>query len=198
MAKPIEPAFSLKVPPGEDRERRVCDRCGFVDYVNPKVVVGAVAAWSDEGRPFGPRAVAQEDLRLLLCRRAIMPRRGYWTLPAGYMEEGETLAQGTVREAAEEAGVELEIDAVLALYDIPRRSQVQVIHRARMTSPKLDPGPETIEARLFAWSDIPWTALAFHSVSWALLAFEETRRLKAFPPHSNPPGEPGWRWPEGL
>jgi ADP-ribose pyrophosphatase YjhB (NUDIX family) len=198
MRKPLEPAFSLKVPAGEDRERRVCDHCGFIDYVNPKIVVGAVAVWSATGAPFGPRAVGLEEVRFLLCRRAILPRRGYWTLPAGYLEEGETVAEGTLREAAEEAGAALEIDGVLALYDIPRRSQVQVIHRARLKSPELDPGAETIEARLFAWDAIPWKALAFHSVSWALLAFEETRRLARFPPHSNPPGEPGWLGPAGL
>jgi ADP-ribose pyrophosphatase YjhB (NUDIX family) len=198
MRKPLEPSFSLKVPPGEDRERRVCDRCGFIDYVNPRIVVGAVAAWCEKGSPFGPDAVGLEEVRLLLCRRAIMPRRGYWTLPAGFMEEGETVADATRREATEEAGVELELDQVLCLYDIPGRSQVQIIHRARLNSPRLDPGVETQQAVLFAWKDIPWKALAFYSVSWALLAFEESRRQTRFPPYGNPPGEPGWRAPDGL
>ncbi len=198
MPKTLEPSFSLKVPAGEDRKRRVCDHCGFIDYVNPRIVVGAVCAWSDTGPPFGPGAVALEDIRLLLCRRAIMPRRGYWTLPAGFMEEGETVAEGTLREAHEEAGVQLQLDGVLALYDIPRRSQVQIIHRARMVSPALDPGIETEEAALFAWTDIPWKELAFHSVSWALLAFEETRTHARLTPRGNPTGEPGWLLPAGL
>jgi ADP-ribose pyrophosphatase YjhB (NUDIX family) len=198
MAKILEPSFSLKVPAGEDRERRVCDHCGFIDYINPRIVVGAVCAWSDKGAPFGPGAAPLKDIRLLLCRRAIMPRLGYWTLPAGFMEEGETVAEGTLREAREEAGVALELEDVLAVYDIPRRSQVQIIRRARMVSPKLDPGPETAEAELFAWADIPWKALAFHSVSWALLAFEDTRLQQSFAPRGNPPGEPGWLTPEGL
>jgi ADP-ribose pyrophosphatase YjhB (NUDIX family) len=193
----VPPSFSERTPEGEDRVRRVCDHCGFVDYVNPKIVVGVVAAFSPGGKPFGPGADAFEEVRFLLCRRAIMPRRGYWTLPAGYMETGETTAEGTLREAREEAEAELELDALLAVYDIPARSQVQIMHRARLARPEFGAGAETLETELFAWNDIPWKALAFHSVSWALMAFRESRELASFPPFRNPP-ETGWTLPAGL
>jgi ADP-ribose pyrophosphatase YjhB (NUDIX family) len=136
-------------------------------------------------------------VRILLCRRAIMPRRGYWTSPSGYMETGETTADGTRREAREEALAELELDALLAIYDIPARSQVQLMHRARLPTPEFGAGQETLEAKLFAWDDIPWKALAFHSVSWSLMAFRESRGLDAFPPFRNPP-ENGWLLPAGA
>jgi ADP-ribose pyrophosphatase YjhB (NUDIX family) len=197
MNEPLVPSFSERIPEGEDRVRRVCDRCGFVDYVNPKIVVGVVAAYSPGGRPFGPDADPFEDVRFLLCRRAIMPRKGYWTLPAGYMETGETTAEGTLREAREEALADLELDALLGVYDIPVRSQVQIMHRARLATLDFGAGPETLESELFAWNDIPWKALAFHSVSWALMAFRESREQAAFPPYRNPP-ESGWWFPAGL
>jgi ADP-ribose pyrophosphatase YjhB (NUDIX family) len=198
VSKPLEPSFSLRTPPGEDRDRRVCDHCGFIDYVNPRIVVGAVAAWSDKGPAFGPDAVALEDIQILLCRRAIMPRRGFWTLPAGFMETQETVADGTRREAREEAEVELSLDAVLAIYDVAHLSQVQIFHRAALPSAQIGAGEETLESRLFAWADIPWKALAFHSVSWALLAFEASRLQARFAPFANPEGEKGWRFPQGV
>ena len=197
MAKPSEPSFSLKVPPGDSRPRRVCDRCGFVDYVNPRIVVGAVVAVSDRGPAFGPGAVPLADVAVLMCRRAIMPRRGYWTLPAGYMEEGETVAEGTLREAREEALVDLELDGLLAIYDVAHLSQVQIFHRARMKTPDFGAGEETLETRLFSWGDIPWRELAFYSVSWALLAFEQSRLKSGFAPFGNPP-ERDWQLPAGV
>ncbi len=197
MAKPNAPSFSLKVPPGDNRPRRVCDRCGFVDYVNPRIVVGAVAAISDRGPAFGEGAVPLADVGFLLCRRAIMPRRGYWTLPAGYMEEGETVAEGTLREAREEALVALELDGLLAIYDVAHLSQVQIFHRARMKTPDFGAGEETLEARVFAWGEIPWRDLAFYSVSWALDAFERSRLETRFAPFGNP-SEPDWFIPAGA
>ncbi|HYF22653.1 MAG TPA: NUDIX hydrolase [Caulobacteraceae bacterium] len=194
MSDGSEPAFSLRVPPGEDRERSVCDRCGFVDYVNPKIVVGAVAAWSENGPPHGPGAVPLDEVLILLCRRAIQPRKGWWTLPAGYMEEGETVAEAVRREAQEEACADLRLDGLLALYDIPRRSQVQIFHRARLVTLDVAAGPESLEVGLFRWADIPWTALAFHSVSWALEAWRESREQAAFAPFGNPEGG-GWVGP---
>jgi ADP-ribose pyrophosphatase YjhB (NUDIX family) len=193
----LPPAFTKRVPEGEDRPRQVCDRCGFIDYENPKIVVGVVAAYSAGGRPFGPGADPFEEVKFLLCRRAIMPRRGYWTLPAGYMETGETTAQGTLREAREEAEAELELDALLAVYDIPARSQVQIMHRARLPELAFGAGSETLETELFSWNDIPWKALAFHSVSWALMAFRESREQAAFAPYRNPP-QSGWWLPAGM
>ncbi len=168
--------FSLEVPDGDDRERRVCETCGFIDYVNPRVVVGAVCSWHD---------------RLLLCRRAIEPRRGYWTIPAGYLEERETTAEGAAREAREEAGVDISIRALLAVYNIPRISQVQIIYLADLPSAEAAAGDESLEARLFAWDDIPWSDLAFPSVHWSLGHFDEVRGRELFAPFTNPPGETG-------
>ena len=168
--------FEQRVPAGDDRERRVCRDCGFVDYENPKVVVGVVATWRE---------------RILLCRRAIPPRKGFWTLPAGYMELHESPQEGARREAWEEARARLEIDQLLAVYAIPRISQVQLIYRARLTDPAVEAGPETQELNLFDWETIPWTAIAFPSVHWALHHHREVRGQAAFAPRSNPLGETG-------
>lgn len=169
-------SFIRKVPEGDDRERRVCADCGFIDYENPKIVVGAVATWED---------------RILLCRRAIHPRKGFWTLPAGYMEVNESAAEGAIREAWEEARARLEVEAVLAVYSIPRISQVQIIYRARLIVPDIEPGPESQEVGLFRWNEIPWDDIAFPSVHWALGHFDEVRGLDAFAARTNPPGEAG-------
>lgn len=168
--------FVREIPEGDDRERRVCADCGFIDYENPKVVVGSVASWED---------------KILLCRRAIHPRMGYWTLPAGYMEVNETAAEGAAREAWEEAFARLEIETVLAVYSIPRISQVQVIFRAQLTSPDVATGPESAEVGLFRWDEIPWDDIAFPSVRWALNHFDEVRGQTGFAARFNPPGETG-------
>lgn len=143
----------LTIPEGDNRERMVCPDCGFINYENPKIVVGSVVLWQE---------------RVLLCRRAINPRRGYWTLPAGYLELNESTAAGAIREAWEEAQAHIAIDGVLAVYDIPRISQVQIIYRAHLDAPDFAAGPESLEVRLFAWEEIPWAELAFPSVRWAL------------------------------
>jgi ADP-ribose pyrophosphatase YjhB (NUDIX family) len=143
----------LTVPEGDNRERMVCPDCGFINYENPKIVVGAVCLWQEQ---------------FLLCRRAINPRRGYWTLPAGYLELNESTLAGAVREAWEEAQAKIAIDGLLAIYDIPRISQVQVMYRARLLTPEIAAGAESLEVKLFAWADIPWDELAFPSVRWAL------------------------------
>lgn len=168
----IAPSFSLRVPPGEDRPRRVCDACGFVDYVNPKIVVGAVVT-DGEG----------EAVRILLCRRAIEPGHGLWTLPAGYMETGETIAVAVAREAREEAGAELDVGPLIGVYDIPRISQVQLMHRARLLNPQaIAAGVESLEVALFRWADIPWDRLAFPSVRWTLEQWRATAADEAVAP----------------
>jgi ADP-ribose pyrophosphatase YjhB (NUDIX family) len=143
----------LKIPEGDNRERKVCAECGFIAYENPKVVVGAVCRWEE---------------RILLCRRAIEPRAGFWTLPAGYLELNEATPEGAAREAWEEARAQIAIEGLLAVYDIPRLSQVQLIYRAALVSPDIAPGPESLDVRLFAWDEIPWQEIAFPSVVWAL------------------------------
>lgn len=177
MTIPAPPNFTRKVPDGDNRERLVCGDCGYIAYSNPKIVVGAVVE-GDEGR-------------VLLCRRAIEPRSGFWTLPAGYMEERETSEAGAAREAEEEAGAIIAIDGLLAVYNIPRISQVQLIYRARLAEPVFAAGPESLEVRLFAWDEIPWTELAFPSVHWALHAWRQTAGRPLGAPAVNPPGESG-------
>jgi len=167
----LKPGFERKTPPGDDHERDVCGHCGFIDYKNPKIVVGSVATWKD---------------RILLCRRAIEPRRGFWTLPAGYMEMGETAEEGACREAFEEACASLEIERLLGVYSVPRISQVQLIFRARLKTGAIAPGPESQDVRLAAWDDIPWADIAFPTVGWALRHFHETRGKADFAPFSNP------------
>lgn len=167
----LEPAFDMRIPPAEDRERAVCAHCGFIDYRNPKLVVGSVVERSG---------------RILLCRRAIEPRKGFWTLPAGYLELGETAEEGAVREAAEEAAAHISIDRLLAVYSVPRIGQVQIIYRAELRGDIIAPGPESLEVRLFAWDDIPWPDIAFPTVHWALRHHRESRDRSDFPPYSNP------------
>ena len=153
-----EPDFHHSTPDGEDRERRVCRTCGFIDYVNPKIVAGVVAIHADG--------------RVLMCRRAIEPRSGYWTLPAGYMEEGESVEEAALREAQEEACATLELEGVLGIYSVPRISQVQIFFRARLAEPEIAAGPESEEVALFAWDRLPLSDLAFPSVKWALDDFK--------------------------
>lgn len=169
-------SFTRRVPAGDDRERLVCRDCGYVQYENPKVVVGSVCDW--EGR-------------ILLCRRAIPPRRGFWTLPAGYLELHETTADGALREAWEEARAKIDLDSVLAVYTITRLSQVQVIYRARLLSPDIAAGPESAEVALFDWAEIPWSDIAFPSVRWALGHYREALDRGDAATRSNPPGEFG-------
>jgi len=168
--------FAREVPDGDDRPRLVCGECGFIQYENPMVVVGSVASWEE---------------RILLCRRAIPPRKGFWTLPAGYLELHESAAEGALREAWEEARARLRIEQLLAVYSIPRLSQIQLIFRADLLSPDVAAGPETAELSLFAWDEIPWDEIAFPSVHWALGHYREVRGQSGFAPRSNPPGEFG-------
>lgn len=160
--------FVRRIPEGDDRERLTCPDCGHVAYENPKVVVGSVVAEGDT---------------VLLCRRAIEPRAGFWTLPAGYMEMGETAEEGARREAWEEARARIALDGVLAVYSIARLGQVQVIFRAHLTEPGFEAGPESLEVQRFAWDDIPWGDIAFPSVRWALRAWHDDTGLVA----ANPP-----------
>ncbi|HUB95250.1 MAG TPA: NUDIX hydrolase [Stellaceae bacterium] len=163
--------FLLTIPSGDNRERKVCADCGFIAYENPKIIVGSVCEWQE---------------RILLCRRAIDPRREFWTLPAGYLELNEASKAGAEREAMEEAGVRIAIDGLLAVYDIPRLSQVQLIFRARLSGPELAPGPESLEARLFRWDEIPWADLAFPSVEWSLRHYREWLASGDAAPRHNP------------
>lgn len=167
--------FSYHIPEGDTHERAVCDNCGYVAYENPKVVVGSVVVHAGQ---------------VLLCRRAIEPRRGYWTLPAGYLELKETVEEGAQREALEEAQARIALDGILAVFSISRIGQVQIIFRARFDGPPVfAPGVESLEARLFDWKDVPWTELAFPSVHWSLHAWRAAGDRRLGVPAGNPPGD---------
>lgn len=152
--------------------RRVCAHCNFVDYVNPKIVAGSIVTSGD---------------RILLCKRAIDPRKGFWTLPAGFMEEGESVEEAAQREAREEANAEIVIKHLLAVYSVPRISQVQVMFVAELAS-DVSAGPESEEVGLYRWGEIPWANLAFPTVVWALTHYAQIREKAAFAPFLNPPG----------
>ena len=161
MSKKSLPGPSIKeIPQGDDRERLVCPDCGFIDYQNPKIVVGAVCIWED---------------KFLLCRRAIEPAVGKWTFPAGFMELNETVAQGAAREAFEEAGVDVTIKDIIGIYEVPHVGHVMIMHRAEMNSPTFKAGSESLEVALFKWEDIPWDDLAFPSIEWTLRRYHDVR-----------------------
>jgi ADP-ribose pyrophosphatase YjhB (NUDIX family) len=172
------PSFERRVPEGDDRERMICADCGHIDYQNPKVVVGTVVAL---------------DGKVLMCRRAIEPRRGFWTLPAGYLELGETLEEGAAREAMEEATAAISLDGILAVFSVARIGQVQVIFRGRFSHPdrpQFASGPESLEVALFDWDEIPWSDVAFPTVRWALDAWNACRTSPLGVPAGNPPTDP--------
>lgn len=160
-----------ETPEGDNRPRLVCPECTYIKYDNPLVVVGAVVTWED---------------RILLCRRAIEPRHGYWTIPAGYLELNEDAETGAKREAKEEACADIEIDALLGVYNVTRISQVQLIYRATLLSPDIAAGEESLEVGLFDWDDIPWDDIAFPSVNWALHHHREVAGKAAFIARTNP------------
>ena len=151
----------IGVPDGDNRERHICDQCGTVHYHNPKVVAGCIAHWGD---------------RVLMCRRAIEPRYGLWTVPAGFMENGETTFEGAARETLEEANARVEMGPLYALYNIPHINQVYVLFRARLLHEDVSPGAETLETRLFEEADIPWSDIAFATVRNALVHYFEDRK----------------------
>lgn len=157
-----------RVPSDDNRERATCTACGEIHYENPLNVVGTVPVWGEQ---------------ILLCRRNIEPRLGMWTLPAGFMELGESTAQGALRETIEEAGAQVEMQGLFTVLNVVRVGQVHFFYRARMLDTRLDPGPETIEARLFREDEIPWDELAFRTVRQTLELFFEDRRKDRFEVH---------------
>lgn len=149
------------IPGGDNRARSVCTACGTVHYVNPKLVVGSVPEY--EGR-------------ILLCRRAIEPRKGFWTVPAGFMELGETLGEAALRETWEEALARVELGSLFSVVDVVHAGQVHVFFRARLPRPEFGAGAETLETRLFSPDEIPWDDLAFPSIRIALEHYVEDRQ----------------------
>lgn len=160
--------LTCATPPGDNRVRDLCRHCGAVHYQNPRMVVGCVPVWRG---------------KVLLCRRAIEPRYGAWTLPAGFMELEETTEEGALRETLEEAGAQVEAGPLFTVIDVPGVNQVHIYYLANVLSEKLDPGPESLEAAFFDEADIPWDQLSFLSVSSTLRHFFEDRKQPEFGVH---------------
>ncbi|HZM36475.1 MAG TPA: NUDIX hydrolase [Burkholderiales bacterium] len=158
-----------RVPPGDSLERWVCDQCGEIHYQNPKLVVGTLPEF--EGR-------------ILLCRRAIEPRYGYWTLPAGFMENDETAAQAAARETLEEAGARVEMGAPFTLISVPHVNQVHLFYRARLADLNFRPGEETLEVALFEEPAVPWKDVAFRTVASTLRHWFADRKAGSFGFHA--------------
>ncbi len=153
-------AVALAIPEGDNRPRHVCSQCGIIHYQNPKNVIGTIPVWEHEGQ-----------LQILLCRRAIEPRYGYWTLPAGFMENGETTGEAAARETEEEAGANIELGPLFALLNVAHVHQVHMFYLARLVDLDFHPGEESLEVQLFTESEIPWDDLAFPTIRKTLELF---------------------------
>ncbi len=160
--------LTRRVPPDDNRVRDLCEHCGAIHYQNPLVVVGTIPVWQDN---------------VLLCKRAIHPRYGFWTLPAGFMELGETCAEGAQRETLEEAGLHIEPGDLFSVIDVPQHNQVHVFFLCQVANPALAPGQETLEAHWVPEADIPWHEIAFRTVLITLQRFFEDRRKGQFGVH---------------
>jgi ADP-ribose pyrophosphatase YjhB (NUDIX family) len=156
----------LKVPEGDFLPRHVCDNCGLIHYQNPKVVVGCLPVW---------------DEKVLLCKRAIEPRHGLWTLPAGFLENGESLPAGALRETLEEAHARVAIDDLYTVISLPQINQIYMMFRARLLDLDFGPGDESLEVKLYEEADIPWEALAFRTITRTLRNYFLDRRQNAYP-----------------
>jgi ADP-ribose pyrophosphatase YjhB (NUDIX family) len=156
---------AFRIPPGDSLPRHVCDACNTIHYQNPRVVVGCIPEWED---------------KILLCRRAIEPRYGLWTVPAGYMENGETTFQGAARETLEEANARVEVGPLYAVFNIPHISQIYMLFRARLLDGDFSAGAETLEAQLFSEADIPWNQIAFATVRQTLNHYYGDRKRGQF------------------
>jgi len=160
-------SVSHNVPENDNRLRHICDDCGTIHYQNPKIVTGSIPIWED---------------KVLLCKRAIEPRRGFWTLPAGFMENGESTWQGAIRETREEANANIRIQDLYTTINLPHINQVYMLFRAELLDLDFGPGEESLEVELFSESDIPWNQLAFPTVYETLKLYFENRRQGSFPP----------------
>ncbi|CAM3584531.1 NUDIX hydrolase [Parendozoicomonas haliclonae] len=160
--------LTLGIPEGDDRERHICDSCETIHYQNPKIVAGTLPIVGD---------------KVLLCRRAIEPRKGFWTLPAGFMENEESVKEAARRETWEEACARTCQEELYTIISIPYISQVYMMYRAELSEPGFAAGPESLEVRLFSEEEIPWKELAFRTVSRTLELFFQDRATGTFPLH---------------
>ena len=151
---------ALAVPEGDNRPRFVCSNCHTIHYQNPKMVIGSIPVWEDDGQ-----------FKILLCKRAIEPRYGYWTLPAGFMENAETTAEAAIRETIEEAGANIELGPLFSLLNVAHVHQVHLFYLARLIDLDFAPGIESLEVALFSEAEIPWADLAFPTIRTTLELF---------------------------
>ena len=158
-----------RIPQGDNRLRYVCPQCQTIHYQNPRIVAGCLPVWGEQ---------------VLLCRRAIEPRKGFWTLPAGFMENGETVEQAAMRETLEEACARVRNLSIYTLINVPHISQVHIFYRAELIDLDFAAGQESLEVRLFDEADIPWSELAFRTVGRTLECFFADRRQQAYPVRS--------------
>ena len=159
---------ALKIPQDDTRERYVCTHCGTIHYQNPKMVIGSIPLWERDGR-----------VQVLLCRRAIEPRRGYWTLPAGFMENGESTSDAARRETEEEAGARIEIRQLFSLLNVPHVHQVHMFYLATLLDLDYQAGVESLEVKLFSEEEIPWDDIAFPTIAYTLkFLFADLEKLR--------------------
>lgn len=158
----------VQIPADDTRERFVCPACGTIHYQNPKMVVGSIPVWEQDG-----------VVRVLLCKRAIEPRYGYWTLPAGFMENNETTGQAAQRETEEEAGANIQLHELFSILNVPHVHQVHLFYRATLLDLDYKAGVESLDVQMFAEKDIPWDDIAFPTVSHTLkFFFADLARIK--------------------
>jgi ADP-ribose pyrophosphatase YjhB (NUDIX family) len=160
---------SLKIPEGDNRERYVCDSCNTIHYSNPNVVVGTLPAFED---------------KILLCKRAIEPRVGLWTVPAGFLENGESLLQGAWRETKEETQAEVDMKEILTIFNIPQINQIYIIYRADIEDNSFGPTSESLDVQLFSYDEVPWEELAFPFVPKTINHYYECLKTKKFNLHT--------------
>lgn len=163
-------AVEARIPEGDSRERHICPACDTIHYSNPNIVTGCIV---------------EQDDQILLCKRAIDPRSGYWTLPAGFLEHEETTAQGAARETWEEALAKVEVGELFSLINVPYIGQVHMFYRATLAAPEFSAGPESLEVALFSEQDIPWDDLAFPTVAHTLRWYFEDRQAGLFRFHTH-------------
>jgi len=154
-------AITQRIPEGDNLPRFVCEQCDTIHYQNPNIVTGCIPVYGD---------------KILLCKRAIEPRYGLWTLPAGFMENQETLEQAAMRESAEEAHANVELEQLYTVFSLPHVNQVYIMFRARLLDESFKPGIESLEVKLFSEDEIPWDELAFRTIHYSLKYYFEDRR----------------------
>lgn len=161
-------AVEFRIPDGDSLPRHICPACKTIHYQNPRVIMGCIPQWED---------------RILLCKRAIQPRHGYWTLPAGFLENGETIAQAAIRETLEEANADVELLELYTVINVPHIHQLHMFYLARLKAPVFSPGVESLETALYTEDEIPWDDLAFPTVHRTLKAYFADRRQGRYTQH---------------